>query len=97
MARGVKTGGRAKGTPNRSGAEVRAYAGQYTAEAIEGLVKLGRTAQSEQARVSAWRELLDRAVGRPAQAVTGEDGGPLIPPRAVTFVIRQQPGSDNRT
>ena len=29
--------------------------------------------------------------------VTGDDGKPLIPEGGITFVIQQQPGSDNRT
>lgn len=29
--------------------------------------------------------------------VTGGDGKPLMPPGGVTFIIQQQPGSDNKT
>ena len=38
--RGQRRGGRTAGTPNKATADVRAYAGQYTAEAIDGLVSL---------------------------------------------------------
>lgn len=73
---GIRYGGRKKGTPNKATAEVKALAMQYTPDAIKGLVKLAKTAKSEQARVAAWREILDRACGRPAQAVevTNPDG-----------------------
>lgn len=76
MPKGAKFGGRQKGTPNKATAEVKVLALQYTTEAIKGLVKLAKTARSEQARVAAWREVLDRAVGRPAQSVdlTNSDG-----------------------
>ena len=29
--------------------------------------------------------------------VTGKDGAALVPPGAITFVIQQQPGAENRT
>lgn len=76
MALGKKTGGRVKGTPNKVTAEVKALAMQHTPAAIRGLVKLAKTARSEMVRVAAWREILDRAVGRPAQSVdlTNSDG-----------------------
>jgi hypothetical protein len=66
MARGFKSGGRARGTPNRVTRDVRALANTYTAEAIATLIDLMRHG-SEQVRLAASRELLDRAVGRPAQ------------------------------
>lgn len=75
---GERRGGRAKGTPNKVTSELRVYAQQFTAEAIDGLVQLGRSAESEQARVSAWNAVLDRAHGKPSQAVTGPDGGALV-------------------
>jgi hypothetical protein len=62
-----KTGGRTKGTPNRATAEIKALAQEYGALAIETLANLMATATSEQARVAAARELLDRAYGKPAQ------------------------------
>ncbi len=75
---GERRGGRKAGVPNKVGAEVRAIAGKYTKDAIERLAFLMKNAESEQAQVSACKELLDRAHGRPAQAVTGEDGvGPV--------------------
>ncbi len=66
MARGFKSGGRARGTPNRATADVKTLAGEYTASAIETLVALMQHAESEQVRLGAARELLDRAAGRPA-------------------------------
>lgn len=76
MALGKKTGGRTKGVPNKATSEVKALAMRYLPAAIKELARLAVKAESEQARVSAIRELLDRAVGRPAQQVdlTNSDG-----------------------
>lgn len=69
MALGKKTGGRTKGVPNKATAEVKALALQYTPAAIRELARLSKKAKSEQARVAACREIIDRAVGRPPQAI----------------------------
>jgi hypothetical protein len=76
---GERYGGRQKGTPNKATAELKAYAGQFTVEAIDALLRIMRKGKTEQARVAAANAVLDRAVGKPAQAVTGDDGAPLIP------------------
>lgn len=73
MAHGFKTGGRAKGTPNKSTAEIKTLARQYAPAALEELARLAREAESEQARVSAANSILDRAYGKPAQAIVGGD------------------------
>lgn len=90
-------GGRPKGVPNKATAELREYAGQYSKEAIDGLVMIARTSESHPARVAAWREVLDRYAGKAAQAVTGPDGEALNIPAAVSFIFRQQPGAENRS
>jgi hypothetical protein len=77
MAKGVKTGGRKKGTPNKATAEIRGLAREYTAEALEALVGVMRDSDQPSARVSAAREILDRGYGKPSQAHTGEDGGAM--------------------
>ena len=74
---GERRGGRQKGTPNKITADVKALARVYGPEAIKALAKLMRTASSEKARASAASDLLDRGYGRPSQAITGEDGGPV--------------------
>ena len=69
MAARHKTGGRKAGTPNNASADLRAVAQQHTEAAIARLAYLMEHAESEQAQVAAARELLDRAHGRPAQAI----------------------------
>jgi hypothetical protein len=67
---GERRGGRAKGTPNKVTAEVKAYAGRYTKEAITDLVAIARNTDTPPAaRIAAWREVLDRGVGKAAQSV----------------------------
>ncbi len=80
--RGPKTGssrvgGRQKGTPNKATAEIKALAQQHGADAIKRLAHLMTKAESEQAQVAACRELLDRAYGKPAQAIIGDDEAPI--------------------
>jgi hypothetical protein len=87
---GERRGGRQKGTPNKTTAEVRAYAGQYTEEAIRDLVRIAKGRKTPPAtKVAAWREVLDRAVGKAPQAVTGEDGMPLLP-TVIKHVVERQ-------
>lgn len=72
--RGHKTGGRKAGTPNKSTRELRELVQPYAPEAVKELARLALNAESEQARVAAIRELLDRGYGKSAQPVTGEEG-----------------------
>jgi hypothetical protein len=56
--------------------DIKALAKQYTAEAIERLVYWMRSDEPK-ASVPAANALLDRGWGKAAQAVTGDDGGPV--------------------
>jgi hypothetical protein len=99
-ARGGKRpgAGRPAGVPNKSTADLKAYAGQYSTEAIDGILAIARDGGTPpQAKVAAWREILDRAHGRPAQALTGPDGERLEVPQAVRFVVEAIPGSHNKS
>ena len=69
--------GRKKGVPNKATAEIKALAQQHGADAIKRLAYLMTKAESEQAQVAACRELLDRAYGKPAQAIIGDDEAPI--------------------
>ena len=83
--RGVKTGGREKGTPNKSTSEVRDLARQHGPAAIQRAAELAGLvldegtgepvgqAASEQARIAALGIILDRAYGKPSQPLTAED------------------------
>jgi hypothetical protein len=69
--------GNPSGRPKVEG-EVRALARRYTTRAIRRLAQLMRS-DNPRVAVAAATALLDRAWGKPAQALTGPDGGPLIP------------------
>ena len=65
--------------------EVKALAQQYGEEAFNELVRLSKHADDERVRLSAIKELLDRAYGKPAQSV--ELGGPGGEPLQVAVTI----------
>ena len=52
--------------------ELTVLARTYTTDAINGLVKIGRSSKSDAARATAWNSLLDRGWGRPPQFATGD-------------------------
>lgn len=78
MAKGQKTGGRVKGTPNAATADIKAIARDHTAKAIKTLIKLVDREDSPATQLGAARELLDRAYGKPSQVVAGDADAPLI-------------------
>lgn len=65
-----RTGGRKPGTPNKVTADVRALAQKYGEKAVEALAKIMTdNEQPAAARVSAAKELLDRAYGKSPQPI----------------------------
>lgn len=82
-----KTGGRKKGTANKANREIREIAQEYGPAAIRRAALLGGIAKpkadevgpasSETAQIAALGIVLDRAYGKPPQAITGANGGPL--------------------
>ena len=86
MATRQKTGGRVAGTPNKATADVKALAGNYTAQALETLASImNDVEQSAAARVAAANSLLDRAHGKPRQEL--EHAG--SEPEPLTVIIRK--------
>ena len=85
MAKGRKTGGRAKGTPNRVTAEIRTAAQAHGADAIAKLVELMNEGDTPQVQLAAAKELLDRGYGRSAQSVSVTDETPR------SYVVRMPP------
>ena len=94
--KGQKFGGRTKGTPNKATAEVKAVAQQYTTSAIHTLVAILTNGKSEQARIMAAREILDRGHGKAPQALTLPDGAAFAVPAAVAFLITKASDADCR-
>jgi hypothetical protein len=56
-------------------AETRELARLHVPQALEELARLARAAESETIRVTAIKEILDRAHGRPAAALGESSGG----------------------
>ena len=92
MAKGIKTGGRQKGTPNKNTADLKALASKHGPAALKAIRALAETAEAEQVRLSAWRELLDRGYGKPPQysEIGSKGGAPMtlvvetgVPARAI--------------
>lgn len=85
MARGGKREGAGRPMGGRSAATRDQIAGisdlakMHSADALNALVAIATGGESEAARVSAANAILDRAYGKPQQAValTGGDGGPV--------------------
>lgn len=99
MAHGGKRSGagRKQGAPNKATASLKEFANQFTQEAVEFFVTVMRDGEAPyQARVAAANGILDRALGKPAQALTGPEGERLVPPN-VTLTFGLQPDSGNKT
>lgn len=75
MAKGRKTGGRKPGSKNILNADIRYLAQSYANTAIEVLFGLMTNSKQDVVKISAARELLDRAYGKPSpmEAPKGED------------------------
>jgi len=69
MANGFKSGGRTKGTPNKSTAELKSIAQEHTDKAIEVLVSIMTESENDQAKIAAAKELLDRGYGKSSQYI----------------------------
>ncbi len=68
MAQGRKTGGRRKGSLNKATAKIKATLQKHGDELVDALLALTRS-DDEHVRLKALQVCLDRAYGRPAQAV----------------------------
>lgn len=80
--------GRPKGSPNKATAAIRDIAGQYTEQAVNALVSIlaGGEGIPAAAQVAAAKELLDRAHGKPTQAV--DFAGNLTVNKVVREIVR---------
>ena len=75
MRGGKRSGaGRKLGTVNKVTKDIRELAQQHTGKAISELARLASNAESEQARVAAIKELLDRGYGKSKQPLEHDVG-----------------------
>lgn len=66
---GERRGGRKPGSPNKANAGIKLLARSFAPAAVKELARLAVKAESEPARVSAIKELLDRGYGKATQAI----------------------------
>ena len=92
MAKGVKTGGRQKGVPNKATTDLKAVARQYTPQAIDTLVRLMQREDSPATQLGAVKEIFDRAYGKATQPIAGDDSMDAI--RAALTVAFINPGQN---
>lgn len=76
MAKGGKREGAGRKKLDKTLLLVASLARDHTEEAVSTLVELMRKGEPS-IRKAAADSILDRGWGKPAQAVTGEDGGPV--------------------
>lgn len=96
MAKGGKRegAGRKRGVPNKL-TMVAKTAIETAAEGLGGAARLQAWAKADPVNERVfWSQIYTKLL--PLQ-VTGGDGEDLIPPGGVTFVIQQQPDSNNQT
>ena len=87
--------GRPRGVPNRLTRDIKALASRYGPDALETLVRIMNEGESEQARIAAAKELLDRGYGRPAQALElyrGRSEVRVIVDRSAALPVENPPG-----
>ena len=76
---GERRGGRKKGTPNKTTAEIRELAQAHGPDAIAEAARLMKSAASEATRIAAIGLILDRGYGKSVQPMEhgGPDGDPI--------------------
>jgi len=76
---GERRGGRQKGTPNKTTAEIRELAQAHGPDAIAEAARLMKSAQSEATRIAAIGLILDRGYGKSIEKLEhgGPDGDPI--------------------
>lgn len=69
MAKGAKTGGRKAGTANKSTTGIKELASKYSHFCVEQLVNIAKKSKVESNKLAAIEQLLNRAHGKPTQAM----------------------------
>lgn len=78
MAKGMKTGGRKAGTPNKATADIKAAAAVHGPAALQVLASIAENEEApHSSRVAAAVALLDRGYGKPTQAIDASLSGQI--------------------
>src|SRR5271156_2013028 len=93
---GERRGGRQKGTPNKTTAEIRELAQAHGPDAIAEAARLMKSAQSEATRIAAIGLILDRGYGKSIEKMEygGPDGGPITLEALIMARIKPPPKGD---
>jgi hypothetical protein len=70
--------GRPKGAVNKATKDIKELARAHGPEVIAGFWRLFKEADSDQAKIAAGKEILDRAYGKSTQPLSGDDDAPAI-------------------
>lgn len=69
--------GRPQGSQNKITSNLRELAGKHTAECVQQLINIAKKSKNEANRLAAIEQLLNRAAGKPAQALTTDPDMPM--------------------
>jgi hypothetical protein len=69
--------GREKGSKNENVPNIKALASKYALQCVESLAKIVTRSKNEGNRIAAASELLNRAYGKPSQAIAGDPEQPV--------------------
>jgi hypothetical protein len=83
--------GRPKGCQNKVAKDIKAICQKLGPDLIAGLKDLAFNSRSEAVRLAATEQLLSRGYGRPAQAITGADEGPVQVTHVVSWIRDDKP------
>lgn len=88
--KGERRGGRQKGSPNKTTAQLKIYAQRYGADAVDALAIIGgvlkpdakrfpsvKPGETGATKTTALRELLDRGYGKPTQPISKDEDNPF--------------------
>lgn len=91
---GERRGGRQKGTPNKSTADVKALidANVDMVQVVRGLAQIAIAGDTDAAKVAASKELLDRRFGKATQPLSGDKDAPPLGILIATGVPRAAEG-----
>jgi hypothetical protein len=86
--------GRPKGAVNKATKDIKEIARAHGPEVIEGFWRLFKEADSDQAKIAAGKEILDRAYGKSTQPLSGDDDAPAI--KVISELVLRGVRSDPR-
>lgn len=92
--KGRNKGGRPKGSLNKNTADIKALALELVPEALAALTEIVNDPKHP-ARMAASKEILDRAYGKPKQAIVGGDEGdaPIMTVTRIELVAVEPDGN----